>query len=117
VQATRRFIDLRVEFAARVQRAHDHFERRLAFEFRMRIDGNSAAVVRDADEAVGLHLDFDPVGMAGKRFVHRVVDDFGKQVMQGLLVGAADVHARPASDRLEPFQHLDVLGGIAGFGP
>ena len=114
VQAAGGLVDLGVEFAAGVQRAHDHFERRLVLEFRMRIDRNAAAVVGDGDKTVGLHLDFDPVGVAGQRLVHGVVDDFGEQVMQRLLVGAADIHAGPAAHRLEPFQHLDVLGGIAG---
>jgi hypothetical protein len=65
-------------------------------------------------KAVGFHLDLDPVGVAGQRLVHGVVDDFGEQVMQRLLVGAADIHAGAAAHRLKPFQHLDVLGGIAG---
>src|SRR5262245_43745043 len=81
----------------------------------MRIDGDSATVIRDADETVGLHLDFNPIGMAGERLVHGVVDDFGEQVMQRFLVGAADVHAGPTAYWLEPFQDLDVFGGIASF--
>jgi hypothetical protein len=44
----------------------------------------------------------------------RIVDHFGEQVMQRLFVGAADIHARAAAHRLEPFQDLDVLGRIAG---
>ena len=80
----------------------------------MRIDRNAAAVVGDGDEAVRGHLDFDPVGMAGERLVHGVVDHFGEQVMQRLLIGAADIHARTAAHRLEPFQDLDVACGVAG---
>ncbi len=53
MQAARGLIDLGVEFAAGVQGAHDHFERRLVLELRMRIDRHAAAVVGDADEAVG----------------------------------------------------------------
>ena len=82
----------------------------------MRIDRNAAAIVGDGDEAVGLHLDLDPVGMAGQRLVHGVVDDLGEQVMQRLLVGAADIHAGPAAHRLEPLQNLDVTRRIAGLG-
>ena len=52
----------------------------------------------------------------GQRLVHGVVDDFGEQVMQRLFVGAADIHAGAAADRLEPFEHLDVGRGIAGLG-
>ena len=115
VQAARGLVDLGVEFAAGVQRAHDHFERRLVLELRMRIDRDAAAVVGDADEAVGVELDLDEGGVAGQRLVHGVVDHLGEQVMQRLLVGAADIHAGAAAHRLEPLQHLDVLGGVAGF--
>jgi topoisomerase-4 subunit B len=34
--------------------------------------------------------------------VHRVVDHLGEEVVQGLLVGAADIHAGPAPHRLQP---------------
>ena len=114
VQAARGLVDLGVEFAAGVQRAHDHFERRLVLELRMRIDRDAAAVVGDGDEAVGLHLDFDEGGVAVQRLVHGIVDHLGEQVMQRLLVGAADIHAGTPAHRLEPLQHLDVLGGVAG---
>ena len=63
--------------------------------------------------AVLVELDLDKVGVAGDRLVHGVVDDLGEEVMQRLLVGAADIHAGPAADRLQPLQHLDVGGGVA----
>ena len=44
VQAAGRFIDLGIEFAARVQRAHDHFERRLVAELGMGINRYAAAI-------------------------------------------------------------------------
>src|SRR3546814_15985853 len=34
--------------------------------------------------------------------------------MLGTLVGAADIHAGAAADRLEDFENLDVLGGVIG---
>ena len=34
------------------------------------------------------------------------------QVVQAALVGAADVHARPAAHRLEAFQDLDLFGPV-----
>jgi hypothetical protein len=82
----------------------------------MRIDRNAAAIVGDGQESVGAQFDLDEGGVAGQRLVHRVVDDFGEQMMQRLLVGAADIHAGPAAHRLEAFQHLDVAGGVAGLG-
>jgi hypothetical protein len=53
-------------------------------------------------------LDLDPGGVAGHRLVHGVVEDLGEQMVQRLLVGAADIHARAAAHRLQPLQHLDV---------
>ena len=116
VQAAGGLVDLAVEFAAGMQRAHDDFERRLLREFRMRIDRDAAAVVGDGQEAVGAEFDLDEGGVAGHRLVHRVVDHFGEQMVQRLLVGAADIHAGPAAHRLQAFQHLDVGGGVAGLG-
>ena len=59
----------------------------------------------------------DPRSVTGDRLVHRVIDDFREQVMQRFLVRAADVHAGPPADRLEPLEHLDigsriVFGGV-----
>ena len=79
----------------------------------MRIDRNAAAVVGNRQEAVGVKLDLDEGGMAGHRLVHRIVDDLGEEMVQRLLVGAADIHARPPAHRLQPFQYLDVGCTIA----
>ena len=58
------------------------------------------------------HLDEGRV--AGDRLVHRIVDDFREQVVEGGLVRAADIHAGPAADRLKALQNLDRGGGVAG---
>ncbi len=81
------------------------------------IDRNAAAVVADGDAAVGVQLELDAAGMPGHRLVHGVVEHLGDEVMQGALVGAADIHAGAAPHRLQPFQDLDVLGGIAAARP
>ena len=99
-----------------MQRRHDDFEGGLVLEFRMRVDRNAAAVVGHGNEAVGFEFDLDEVGVAFQRLVHRVVDDFGEDVMHRLFVGAADIHAGPTPHRLKPLQHLDVAGGIGALG-
>jgi len=59
-------------------------------------------------------MQFDnAVGMAGHRLVHRVVDDFGKQMMQRLFVGAANIHARPPTYRLQSFQDFNVGSAVS----
>ncbi len=79
----------------------------------MRIDRDAAAVVAHRDAAVGVEVQFDVARVPGHRLVHGVVEHFGDEVIEGALVGAADIHAGPAPHRLEPFEDLDVLGGIA----
>ena len=116
MQAARGLVDLGVEFAAGMQRAHDDFERRFLREFRMGIDGDAAAVVGHGQKAVGGEFHLDEGGVTGQRFVHGVVDDFGEQMVQRLFVGAADIHARAPAHRLKPFEHLDIARGIAGLG-
>ena len=113
VQAAGGVVDLAVELAARVQRGHDDFEGGLVLELGVRVDGDAAAVVGDGQEAVLLDAHLDPGGVAGHGLVHGVVDHLGEQVMQRLLVGAADVHAGPAPHGLQAFQHLDVGGRVA----
>ena len=115
MQTARGLVDLGVELAAGMQRAHDDFERGFLRKFRVRIDGNAAAVVGDGEKAVGAKLHLDEGRVAGQRFVHRVVDDFGEQMVQRLFVGPANIHAGPATNRLKPFEHLDVMSGVVGF--
>ncbi len=80
----------------------------------MRIDRNAAAIVGHREIAVGRQLDLDEGRMPGQRLVHGIVDGFGEQVMQRLLVGAADVHAGAPPHRLKSLQDLDIMGGVAG---
>ena len=116
VQTARCAVYARTELSSRVQGAHDHFEGRFLGELRMRVDGNAAAVVGHADVAVPLHFDSDEAGVPLERLVHGIVDHLGKQVMQRLLVGPADVHAGAAAHRLETFEHFDMTRGIAALG-
>jgi len=53
--------------------------------------------------------------MAADRLVHRVVDDFGEEVMQGIGVRAADEHTRTAAHRLESVENFDIGGRIGPF--
>ena len=96
--------------------AEDHLQRGFAGELRVRVDGDAAAVVADGDGVVGVKFDLDAVGVARDGLVHRVVEDFGDQVVERAFVGAADVHAGALADGLQAFEHLDrggVVGGIA----
>ena len=111
VQTAGGLVGLAGEFAARVQRAEDDLERGFVGEFRVRIDGDAAAIVADGDGVIGVQLDLDPVGVAGDGLVHRVVQHLGHQVVQRAFIGAADIHAGAFADRFQPLKHLDRGGG------
>ena len=113
MQTARGVIGLAVEFAAGVQDRHHDLQRADALVLGIRPDRDAAAVVGDRQKSVRCKLDLDPRRMAGDRLVHGVVDHLGEQVMHRLFVGAADVHARAAADRLEAFQDLDVMFAVA----
>ena len=51
-------------------------------------------------------------GVAGHRFVDRVVDDFVDEVVQAAGGGVADVHGGPLADVLQVAEVLEVLGGV-----
>jgi hypothetical protein len=52
------------------------------------------------------------VAVASHGLVYAVVDYLVDQVMQAVLVGAADIHARAASNRFQAIQNPDIFGGI-----
>ena len=50
--------------------------------------------------------------MTVQDFVHRVVHNFPKQVVETRCVYTADVHPRPLADGLKAFQNGDRIGVI-----
>ena len=79
----------------------------------MRIDWNAPAIVRHGEEIAGIELYLDESRVAGYRLIHRIVDDFREQMVQRLLVGAPDIHARPAPHGFQTLENLDVGRTVA----
>ena len=113
MQPARGLVGVAAELAAGMQRRQDDFQRRFVGKARMRVDRDAAAVVAHRDPAFGGELQLDAGRVAGDGLVHRIVERLGGEVVQRPLVGAADIHAGPPAHRLQPFENLDVLGGIA----
>src|SRR5690606_37635528 len=67
----------------------------------------AAAVVDDAETAVGEERHLDLGAIAREGFVDGVVDDLVHQVVQTALTGRADVHAGPLAYRLETLEDGD----------
>ena len=113
VQAAGDLVAVAAELAAGVQLGEDHLERGDAGA-RDLVDGDAAAAVDDRDRVVRVDRHRDRVVVARERLVDRVVDDLVDQVVEAADAGRADVHARPQPDRLEAFEHGDVLGRVTG---
>ena len=101
-----------LELPAGVELGHDDLGRRDAF-LGMDSGRDAAAIVLDRDRAVGVQLDEDPVAMAGKRLVDRIVRDLEHHVVEArAVVGVADVHAGALAHRVEALEDLDAFGVI-----
>ena len=79
------------ELAAELEDGHHAFERghiAAGFfgELGVALDGDAAAIVFDRDAAIDVDRDAHRGGVAGHRFVDRVVDDFVHEVVQAALV-------------------------------
>ena len=116
MEAARGLIDLGRELAARMERDHDHLKGGFVLELGMRVNGDTPAVVVHRHPVVRFQGDFDARCFAGHHLVHGVIQDFGRQVMHGGGIGAADIHGGPPPNRFEAFQDLDILCGITRLG-
>ncbi len=113
VQSARRGVRAAAELAARMQLREDDLDARQPGA-RLDVDGDAARAVAHLDAAVGVQDDVDAGAVAAEGLVDGVVDDLPQAVHQAARVGRADVHARTLADRLEPFEHLKMMGGVLG---
>ena len=95
-----------------MQRGEYDLQCRLTREFRVGIDRNAATIVGNDQLPIRRQSDLDAGGVACNRFIHGVVEHLGGEVMQRPLVGPADIHARAATDRFQPFEDFDIDGII-----
>ena len=109
MQPARGRIRLPAELAARVQRRQDHLQRAQFAKLRMRIDRNAAPVIAHRQPVPLFQRHLDEAGVACHRLIHRVVENFRRQMMQRGLIRPADIHTRALTDRLQPLQDLNVL--------
>ena len=113
VQAAGDLVALAAELAAGVQLRQHDLERGGAGALDL-VDRDAAAAVDDRDRVVRVDRDVDGVVVARERLVDGVVDDLVDEVVEAPDPGRADVHARAQPDRLETFEHRDVLGRVTG---
>ena len=114
VGAAGEFVAALAVFAAGVKGGEHHLDAGDAV-LRMDIDGDAAAVVADADGAVDMDVDQNLGAEVGEMFVDGVVEDLGYAVVEGALIGAADIHTGLLADGLETLEFTE-FGGVVGVG-
>ena len=122
MQTTGDFVRVVVEFSARVQLGHDDFDRRPTVDrgvVRLHgVGGHTAAVVGHGRRTIGFNTHLNMGGMTGHGLVNGVVNTLPHQVMKGVETSAANVHARPLSDRIQALEDLNgasvVIGRLTG---
>ena len=109
VQATGVAVGLLGKLAACMQLGEDHLHPRDAL-FGVDVDRHATPVVDHRDRTIAVQGHLDPLGEAGQRLVHAVVDDLLRQMIRA---GGVGIHARTLLHRLKPGEHLDG-GGVVG---
>ena len=109
VQPARIFVCALAKLAARVQVRQHQFNRRHV-EFWMHIHGDTASVIPDGARAIHMDSHLDAMAKPGQMFIDGIVQHLENAMMQPALIRVADVHARTFSDRLQPFEFIDLRG-------
>ena len=77
-------------------------------------DRDAGAIIDHRNAFVFVDDDVDLIAAPGHCLINRVVNHFVDHVVEGGLVGAADIHAGAAAHRFQTFEHLNLIGGIGG---
>jgi hypothetical protein len=92
-------VRLPIEFAARVEACHHHFDSTHAFLL-VDVHRDSPAVVLDSHRTVDVQRNPDVVTKPGQGLIDRVIHHLEHQVMKTSLTGVPDVHPRPLTNCL-----------------
>ena len=112
MQAARKLVLRRGEFATGVQDSHHDFEGRETRALVMFFYGDAAPIIFDGDGSIGVDGDAYRIGIARHDLVDTVIDDLIDEVVKATMIGCTDVHARAHTYRFQPFKNLNVLFAI-----
>ena len=113
VQSARNFVGRCIELAAGMQPRHHYFSRRqlLAVDLHL-VHRNAAAVIDNGDGIVDVDCNFNFVGEAGERLVHRIIYNFVNQMVKTQFAGRANVHRGALANCFHAAQHFDRIGSV-----
>ena len=81
----------------------------------MHPDGNSPSIIGDLRGAIVVQGYCNQIGMACQSFIDRIINDLIDHMVQtGAVICVANIHARPLTHSLQPFENLDGISIITG---
>ena len=83
-----------------MKRCHNDFNGGLIGKFWMFACWHAAPVIANGQPVGRFKVNINPVGMASNSFIHRIIENFSSQMMQGAVVSAANIHSRTMANRL-----------------
>ena len=94
-----------------MQDGHDNLEGTLV-EFLMFVDRNTTTVILNRNGVVFVDGHLDVLAIACHCLVDGVVDGLVNQVVESFFADVANVHGRTFPYCFQPFEDLDVTGGV-----
>ena len=74
--------------------------------------GDSPAVILNNHGIIPVNCNADGRCKPVCRFINGIINDFPKHMVQTPASGAADIHARTDTNRLQAFHYLYIINGI-----
>ena len=105
MKPARKLVSVAVKLTAGMQYGENDLQRGDP-HFRVNPAGDSLPVVLHRNRPVGQQRHVNLLTSARQRLVNGVIHNFVHQVMKPAQRGGADIHARAAAHRFQPFQHL-----------
>ncbi len=106
-------ITVSAKFATGMEHSQNDFDSR--FPHFMHSNGNTTAIVNDADAIVFPDFHFDMCAITGQCFINTIIYHFIYEMVQSTQTRTANIHTRPFAYGFQPFQDLDLFRTILYF--
>ena len=111
METARIFVGTLTEFTTGVETCENKFYGGNA-KFWVNINRDAATIIRDRNRAINVNRYLDPLTIASKVLVDRVVENLKNAVVQAAFIGVADIHAGPFPNGLQTLQFIDLCSAV-----
>jgi len=100
------------ELGASMQGGHHYFQSGPLL-LGVHINGYATTIVSDFDDIAGVDDQVDSVTLPSEDLINGIVNDLANDMMQTTDASVADVHSGMSAHGIQPFEYLNLFGGIA----